>query len=383
VGWVPGSEGDKIPVFSLVSQLGRLPSIEERGGSLQRIIVLNPSLSTPLTGESDEGPQPEGSEGWRLWALLVDRVSQVIQVPADCVVPLPPIAVSPSANYFEGVVKLGGEEEKASSEQGKASSGLVLLLSPERLHPGAPTSVGQSQAEASSGQDQASSGQGEVPPGEVGAPLAPRLPTAALGQHPHGPGGRRHSQGQIMVFSVADPRPGEQPLSFGLSISQINEILYPLPLLPVPGAPPFVLGLVNWRDRPVPAIDLGARLGLAPEASPSASGRNRLIIVRDKGHALPVTSLALPAPACTCRRGTGVGAAQVNPVEGEGSLPRKGANQGVLVSFLIQPTVRALRLPLPHQPCSRALPLDQALTRGVVELENETLVIPDIRGMLP
>jgi chemotaxis signal transduction protein len=346
--------------------------------------VLNPPLSTPLTGESEEEAQAEGSEGWRLWALLVDRVSQVIQIPADRIVPLPPIAVSPSANYFEGVVKLGGEEEKASSEQGKASSGqdqapsgLVLLLSPERLHPGAPTSVGQSQAEASPGQDQASSGQGEeVPPGEVGAPLAPRLPTATLGQHPHGTGGRRPDQGQIMVFSVADPRPGEQPLSFGLSISQINEILYPLPLLPVPGAPPFVLGLINWRDRPVPAIDLGARLGLVPgETSPSDNWATRLIIVRDKSQVLPAPSRALPAP---------VGAAQVSPVEGvvEGSSSKAGSSQGVLVGFLIQPAIRALRLPLAHQPCSRALPLDQALTRGVVELENETLVIPDIRGML-
>ena len=325
VGWLPGREGD-IPVFSLASQLGHpsLPplSTEGGGGALQRIVVLNPPPSLPSAG---------GSEGGRPWALLVDRVSQVIQVPSDRVVPLPPIVVNPSTDYFKGVIKLDED--------------LILFLSPERLHPDASLSVGRSVREA------ASSSPGPIP--------STRSPTASAG-------GQRRSQGQIVVFSIAEPHPAERALSFGLSISQVPEILEPLPLISVPAAPAFVLGLVNWRDQPVPVIDLAGRLGLAPEANPPANGQNRLIIARDKGHVLPV-----PSPALSLAEGV---------VEGRSSKERP--NQGALVGFLVRPAIRVLRLPIAHRPCSRTPPLNQALTRGIVELENETLVIPDIRGIL-
>jgi len=121
-------------------------------------------------------------------------------------------------------------------------------------------------------------------------------------------------------------------------------------MIPVPAAPAFVLGLVNWRDRPVPVIDLAGRLGLASEANLSANGRTHLIIARDKGHVL--------------------------------GSSKGGSNQDALVGFLVRLAIRVLRLPIAHQPCSRTLPLNQALTRGIVELENETLVILDIRGIL-
>jgi len=325
VGWLPGKEGD-IPVFSLADQIGRfslasLPT-EGGGGASQRIVVLNPPPSPSQAGGSERG-QP--------WALLVDRVSQVIRIPADRVVPLPPIVVNPSADYFKGVIKL--------DEQ------LILFLSPERLHPDASLSAGGPVRKAAS-----------PSPGPI---LSTRSPTASAAR-------QRRRHGQIVIFSIAELHPGERALSFGLSISQVPEILEPLPTVPVPAAPAFVLGLVNWRDRPVPVIDLTSRLGLAPEANRSANGRTRLIIARDKGHGLPVQSPAL------------------SPVEGvvEASSSKGGSNQGALVGFLVRPAIQVLRLPIAHQPCSRTLPLDQTLTRGIVELENETLVIPDIRGIL-
>jgi chemotaxis signal transduction protein len=325
VGWLPGNEGD-IPVFSLANQLGRFSpaplSTEGRSGALQRIVVLNPPPPPPQAG---------GSEGVQPWALLVDRVSQVIQIPADRVVPLPPIVVNPSADYFKGIIKL--------DEQ------LILFLSPERLHPDASLSAGGPVRKAASSS-----------PGPF---LSTRSPTASAE-------GQRLGHGQIVIFSIAELHPGERALSFGLSISQVPEILEPLPMIPVPAAPAFVLGLVNWRDRPVPVIDLASRLGLAPEANRPANGRTCLIVARDKGHVLPV-----PSPA-------------LSPVEGiaRGSSSKGGSNQGAWVGFLARPGIRVLRLPIAHQPCSRTLPLDQTLTRGIVELENETLVIPDIRGIL-
>jgi chemotaxis signal transduction protein len=307
VGWVTGSEGD-IPVFSLASQLGR-PSKE--GGALQRVIVLNPP------------PQAGGNKGERSWALLVDRVSQVIQIPADRVAPLPPIVVNPSADYFKGVIRLDGE--------------LTLFLSPERLHDSTGSPQHTDAPQSPEPRPEPVEGPSADSPVEVEAGLAPapRPPTASAGS-------QRHSRAQIVIFSIAEPHPGERVLSFGLSISQVPEIVEPIPVTPVPAAPAFVLGLVNWRDRPVPVVDLAGSLGLAPGENLSANGWSRLVVARDRGE----------------------------------------SNQGVLVAFLVRPAIRVLRLPVAHQPCSRTLSLDQALTRGIVELENETLVIPDIRSIL-
>jgi chemotaxis signal transduction protein len=145
-------------------------------------------------------------------------------------------------------------------------------------------------------------------------------------------------------------------------------------MIPVPATPAFVLGLVNWRGRPVPVIDLARRLGLAPEAAPPANGRTHLIIARDKSDVLPV-----PSPALSPVEGA---------VEGDSSkglvlsLSKGESNQGALVGFPVRPAIRVLHLPIPHRPCRRTLPLDQTLTRGIAELENETLVVPDIRGIL-
>lgn len=302
MGWLSADEG-AVPVFSLADLLGR-PS--KKRNALQRVIVLNPSPSPSPAEESGGETQTDGRGPW---ALLVDRVSQVIQVPADRIAPLPPIVVNPSAAYFENVLKLDQE--------------LVLLLSPQGLHPQPKISNPQS------------------PPSPLSS-LSPVL------QSPPSPlQSKARGRGQIVVFSTAEPQPGEQTLSFGLSISQVPEILSPLPLTPVPAAPDFVLGLVNWRDRPVPVVDLTTRLGLAAFRPP---GQTRLIIARDRG-LVPSSS------------------------PGE-------TNTGTLVGFPVRPATRLLRLPVAHRLCRLSLPLDQSLTRGIVELENEVLVIPDVRNIL-
>jgi purine-binding chemotaxis protein CheW len=328
LGWLPNDEGD-VPVFSLAKRLGRdhlTPSMaekSERRGDLQRIIELNPP--------SDD-QQVKEVGGGRLWALLVDGVSQVIQVPADSVIPLPIIFVNPAANYFNGVVRMDEE--------------LVLLLSPERLHPDAPQS------------SEVVEGLGERRSGEANTRIpsyTPQSPTARAGK-------ARHSYGQIVVFSVDNSRRDEQALSFGLSISQVPEILEPLPTIPVPGTPAFVLGLLNWRDRPVPLIDLSNRLGLTTQAKSSDGGDNRLIIAGDVTNTI------------SCM-GTEEGV-------DEGGSSSKVSNQVGLVGFIVQPSIQVLRLPIDHQPCRRPLPLDNTKTRGIFDLEDETLVIPDIRSIL-
>ncbi len=142
-----------------------------------------------------------------------------------------------------------------------------------------------------------------------------------------------------MIFSTRQAESDEPALSFGLSITQVTEVLRPRPLIPVPTAPPFVLGLINWRDRPVPIIDLDARLGSTASPKSPANGHSRLIIARSVG-------------------------------------------RDAFVGFPIQSVVRTLPLPLPHQASTQTLPIDQTLVKGVVKLEDETLALPDIQRIL-
>lgn len=110
VGWLPDRGGD-IPVLSLTGQLRRPTSSIGKGG-LRRIIV----LAAPASSESNV------SYTFQSWALLVDQVSQVIQVPVAQIEPLPPLLTNPDFNFFEGIIKL--------------TDSLILLLSPEWLRPG-------------------------------------------------------------------------------------------------------------------------------------------------------------------------------------------------------------------------------------------------------
>lgn len=216
--------------------------------------------------------------------------------------PLSPILVSPHADYFECVIKV---DER-----------LILLLSPEQLHPEALADVRAKVDETTN---------------PAAIPGTSRSEPNPIDPH--------HSHGQIVVFQVTEPHPTERATSFGLSISQVREIAESPPIIPIPGAPASVSGLVDWRGLPVPIIDIAERLGLAQAP---ADMRTRLVIARDIGT----------------------------------------SGKGALVGLISRPAIRLLRLPVAHLPFKRSLHLDPSLTRGVFELESETLVIPDIQGIL-
>ena len=54
-------------------------------------------------------------------------------------------------------------------------------------------------------------------------------------------------------------------LLFGIAAEQVQEVLRPLPITPLPLAPPDVAGLINLRGQIVPALDLRRRLGMAAD----------------------------------------------------------------------------------------------------------------------
>jgi purine-binding chemotaxis protein CheW len=234
---------------------------------LQRIVTLN--------SKGDPG-----------WALLVDRVSQPAEISSDWIFGLPPVVMNAAGHSFSSVVRLGEE--------------FALLLAVEKLHP---------------------------------AYIAKPQPILAVpAPAPQTSGARsRSGYNRMIVFSVPSLVPGERPLSFGMSISQVTEILEPLPLIPVPGAPTYILGLVNWRQEPVAVLDLARWLGLPTQENND-----------------PVRLLIAATPAGK-------------------------------VGFLIRPGSRVLRLPVAHRPCSQPPVVDWTLVRSLVELENETLLLPDLR----
>jgi purine-binding chemotaxis protein CheW len=278
VGRLPHPQGD-LAVYSLAQRLRRPSPPAE---ALRHIVVL------------DAQPQP--------WGLLVERVSPLTPVPARCLEPLPASLGTSAACFFRGAVKL--------------ERGLMLVLAPERLHPDAPPAPEAEPVRKEEGERRK-----EDPSPFILHPSSFILPRSR----------------QLVLFSTTAPAGEKRPLSFGVSTTQVAEILEPPPLVPVPGAPADVLGLVNWRDRLVPVLDLASRLGLPASGVPEHA---RLLIVR-------------------------------------------GAAGASLLGFLVCPAIRVLRLPVACQPSDRGLPLEPSYLRGVVELRGETLIIPDVAALHP
>lgn len=64
--------------------------------------------------------------------------------------------------------------------------------------------------------------------------------------------------------------------SYGVDVMQVREVLRFTEIAPVPGAPEFVLGIINLRGNVVTVVDARARLGMPTRAPDDAS---RIIVV--------------------------------------------------------------------------------------------------------
>jgi len=75
---------------------------------------------------------------------------------------------------------------------------------------------------------------------------------------------------QLCTFRVG----GED---YAVDVMRVREIITPLPITPVPRAPPFVEGVVRLRGEVVPIVDVRRRFGLPAGA---AGRKTRFVIVR-------------------------------------------------------------------------------------------------------
>lgn len=74
---------------------------------------------------------------------------------------------------------------------------------------------------------------------------------------------------QLVIFKIGDEE-------FGVSISQVREIVRLVPITPIPRAPEFIEGVVNLRGQIIAVIDLARRINL--KANPR-SEKSRIVVV--------------------------------------------------------------------------------------------------------
>ena len=64
--------------------------------------------------------------------------------------------------------------------------------------------------------------------------------------------------------------------TYGVNVMQVQEVLPLSEIAPVPGAPPFVLGIINLRGNVVTVVDTRMRFGLPPRETDDDS---RIVVV--------------------------------------------------------------------------------------------------------
>jgi purine-binding chemotaxis protein CheW len=64
--------------------------------------------------------------------------------------------------------------------------------------------------------------------------------------------------------------------SYGINVMQVQEVLRYTEIAPVPGAPPYVLGIINLRGNVVTVIDTRSRFALA---NAETTDQTRIVII--------------------------------------------------------------------------------------------------------
>ncbi|MCB1857817.1 MAG: chemotaxis protein CheW [Gammaproteobacteria bacterium] len=78
---------------------------------------------------------------------------------------------------------------------------------------------------------------------------------------------------QLVTFRLMDE-------TYGIDVMQVQEVLRVSEIAPVPGAPPYVLGIINLRGNVVTVIDTRGRFGLS---SGEITDSTRILIIESEG----------------------------------------------------------------------------------------------------
>lgn len=72
---------------------------------------------------------------------------------------------------------------------------------------------------------------------------------------------------------------------YGINVMQVQEVLRYTEIAPVPGAPAYVLGIINLRGNVVTVIDTRNRFGLT---SSSVTDQTRIVIIEAESHVVGI-----------------------------------------------------------------------------------------------
>jgi chemotaxis signal transduction protein len=278
-------------------------------------------LFTPAISQKSDGPQTMTPP----WGLLIDRVQGLVDVPRAHFHATSPMLLGSTASPFRSLARFEGE--------------VLMILDPQRVNPfRKPTASTDISAALQDDHHMARLAAAmqvseKLPGTEADKPVARGLVVFSLGR------------------DIGDGR----DVSLGFSISQVAEILESASVKQVPSMPGYIGRVIFWRDIAVPIVDIAARMGLSSSGDEEQRAEaKRYVIVR---HPL-----------------------RINGNDPDGAGPDKYL---IFAALGVNSEVRILRLPLANRPSSRQLPIKSEWVRGQVELESETLVIPDMQALLP
>lgn len=72
---------------------------------------------------------------------------------------------------------------------------------------------------------------------------------------------------------------------YGINVMQVQEVLRYTEIAPVPGAPAYVLGIINLRGNVVTVIDTRYRFGIA---STEVTDQTRIVIIEAESHVIGI-----------------------------------------------------------------------------------------------
>nr|WP_136249931.1 chemotaxis protein CheW [Ningiella ruwaisensis] len=73
--------------------------------------------------------------------------------------------------------------------------------------------------------------------------------------------------------------------TYGINVMQVQEVLRYTEIAPVPGAPNYVMGIINLRGNVVTVIDTRARFGLPPS---EITDNSRIVIIESDEHVVGI-----------------------------------------------------------------------------------------------
>ncbi|RMH44173.1 MAG: chemotaxis protein CheW [Gammaproteobacteria bacterium] len=91
------------------------------------------------------------------------------------------------------------------------------------------------------------------------------------------------STGEDPVLQYVTFQLGQE--TYGINVMQVKEVLRHTEIAPVPGAPSYVLGIINLRGNVVTVIDTAQRFGLP---TPEITDNTRIVIIEAEGHEIGI-----------------------------------------------------------------------------------------------